>query len=101
MSKKLKIWLAIILVSLTISLGFHRNVKESLRLVNSDNDKNVYWAIFDIELCWYFFVIDTKQNWNVDENGVSVDLTKYPYTVWKNPKNGKGNLLYLCSNNNP
>lgn len=101
MIKKLKIWIGIIVLSLSIFLGFDKEYKETLELVDSTQDYDTYWSHGVVTTYWYYIEISKSIKLNVDENGNDIDLTKYPYTVYKNPKNGKENLLYLCSNNNP
>ncbi len=97
MSKKIKIWIGIIVLSLSIFLGFHKEYKETLELVDSTQDYDTYWSHSVVITYWYNIELNKATGLNVDENGGDIDLTKHPYRVYKNPKNGKGNLLYLCS----
>ena len=109
MIRKTKIWVGVILLFLFIFLGFRNELVETKVLLNSNSERDKY----DLKTVTYVFWYNTEISKSVSQGykikcnsflwceATLIDNSKFPYTVWKNIKNGNENLLYLCSNNNP
>ena len=87
MTKKLKNIIGFIMIFVFVVLfGYERKFEKELEIVLETNEKIVHWVNVKITDCWYGIELTTRNNLNADENGESIDLTKFPYTILKNQR---------------
>ncbi len=101
MSKKLKIWIGIIVLSLSIFLGFDSEEKLRFEPCDETIDFEIHCIYVDVNYTWYPFVFKTKSYMGVNPKGQELPPVKVPKFKDNLPKKSQEKKLYLCSSNNP
>lgn len=101
MGKKIKIWIGIIVLSLSIFLGFDSEEKLRFEPCDETIDFEIHCVYLDVNYTWYPFVFKTQSYMGIDRKGQTLPSVRIPKSKDNLPKKSQENLLYLCNINNP